>query len=135
MATTTTSIQTINPSDMIYERASSTLSDPVLAGAQNRVLLSWRKDPTHGDALLMAVGSDQHDNSIYTWIVDGVTLPISGASRVGSIAHPFYFPSIMRVHVSVLVLVSNNNLVAYPNNGLNPTDQIPYEALMIARWE
>lgn len=120
--------------DFIYERKSSTLVNPVPANTTNFLLLSWTKSLTRGDALLTAVGTDQHDNSIYTWVVDGVTLPISGAARVGSVHDPFIFPDPVRVKASVILYVTNNNAVAYPNNGLNPSDQMPYEGVMIARW-
>ena len=120
--------------DFIYERKSSTLANPVPANTTNHPLLTWTKSLTSGDALLTAVGTDQHDNSIYTWVVDGVTLPISGAARVGSVHDPFIFPDPVRVKASVILYVTNNNAVAYPNNGLNPSDQMPYEGVMIARW-
>ena len=120
--------------DFLYERKSSSLANPVPPGAAKYILLSWSKPLTRGDALLTAVGTDQHDNSVYTWVVDGVTLPISGAARVGSIHDPFKFPDPIRVKSSVMLFIANNNAVAYPNNGLNPSDQIPYEGVMIARW-
>lgn len=120
--------------DFIYERKSSSLANPVVAGASNTLLLQWVKSAARGDALLIAVGTDQHDNSIYTWIVDGVTLPISGSARVGSIHDPFVFPDPVRVQSSVALYITNNNSVAYPNNGLDPSDQIPYEGVMVARW-
>jgi hypothetical protein len=120
--------------DFIYERKSSTLANPVPASASRYLLLSWSKPLTRGDALLTAVGTDQHDNSAYTWVVDGITLPISGVARVGSVHSPFVFPDPIRVKTNVILYVTNNNLVAYPNNGLDPSDQIPYEGVMIARW-
>lgn len=120
--------------ELIYERVASTLADPIIAGAQNKKLIMWKKPATRGDALLVAVGTDQHDNSSYRWVVDGVALPISGASRVGSVTDPFYFPVPLRIRFSVFLYITNNNLVAYPNNGLDPANQIPYEGVMIARW-
>jgi hypothetical protein len=120
--------------DFIYERKSSSLSSPVPANTTNYLLLLWIKPLTRGDALLTAVGTDQHDNSIYTWVVDGVTLPISGSARVGSIHDPFVFPDPIRVQSSVILYITNKNGVAYPNNGLELSDSIPYEGVMIARW-
>jgi len=120
--------------DFIYERKSSSLSNPVPANATRYLLLSWSKPLNRGDALITAVGSDQHDNSIYTWVVDGVTLPISGSARVGSIFAPFILPDPIRVKSNVLLYITNNNAVPYPNNGLDPADQMPYEGVMIARW-
>ena len=120
--------------DFIYERRASSLAFPVPPVTTNFLLLSWAKPLTRGDALLTAVGTDQHDNSSYTWVVDGTTLPISGSARVGSIYDPFIFPDAVRVKSSVVLYVTNNNAVPYPNNGLNPSDQIPYEGVMIARW-
>jgi len=120
--------------DFIYERKSSSLANPIAASTSNNLLLAWIKPPTRGDALLIAAGTDQHDNSVYTWVVDGTTLPISGAARVGSIHDPFVFPDPIRVQTSVLLYITNNNTVAYPNNGLDPSDQIPYEGVLVARW-
>ena len=99
------------------------------------ILLQWVKDPTRGDMILLGVGTDQHDNSYYTWTVDGNVLPISGTSRVGSITNPFYFPIPIRVQSSIVLTVTNNNTVAYPNNGIDPTSQVPYECVFIGKWE
>jgi hypothetical protein len=120
--------------DFIYERKASTMAFPVPPNTTNYILISWAKPLTRGDALITAIGTDQHDNSSYTWVVDGVTLPVSGTARAGSIFEPFVFPNPVRVKSSVVLYVTNNNAVAYPNNGLNPSDQIPYEGVMIARW-
>jgi hypothetical protein len=120
--------------DLIYERVASSLASPVNAGEQNRLLVSWIKPQTRGDAMLLGVGTDQHDNSLYSWVVDGVVLPISGAVRVGTVTEPFYFPLPIRVKVSVQLYVTNNNGVAYPNGGLDPANQIPYEGVMLAKW-
>lgn len=126
--------QSVTGSDLVYERSSSSLANPVLGGATDHALLSWVKSPSRGDALLLAVGTDQHDNSSYKWVVDGVELPINGSARVGSITEPFYFPTPIRVKSSVILYVTNNNSVAYPNSGLDPANQVPYECVMIARW-
>jgi hypothetical protein len=120
--------------DLIYERAASSLALPVNPAEQNHLTISWIKPVTRGDALLLGVGTDQHDNSLYSWVVDGVVLPISGAVRVGSVTDPFYFPVPIRVKSSVLLYITNNNAVAYPNNGIDPADQIPYEGVMVAQW-
>ncbi len=126
--------ESIPNGDFVYERRSSTLANPVPANTTNYLLLTYAKPLTRGDLLLTAVGTDQHDNSIYTWVVDGVTLPISGAARAGSIFQPFVLPDPVRVKTNVILYVTNNNGVAYPNNGLDPADQMPYECVMIARW-
>ncbi|HPE06176.1 MAG TPA: hypothetical protein PLW50_00445 [Smithellaceae bacterium] len=120
--------------DFVYERAASTLAVPVKAAAQNYLLLSYAKPTTRGDLLLTALGTDQHDNSLYTWKVDGVTLPISGSARVGSIHSPFQLPIPIRVKTNVQLYVTNNNAVAYPNNGLEPSDAMPYEGVFIGQW-
>jgi hypothetical protein len=125
---------TILPSDMIYERTASTLGAPVPAGSKLYQLFSWSKSPTRGNVLLLGLGNDQHDNSYYQWVVDGTILPISGAARVGSITQPYIFPIPIIVKSSVQLYVTNSNAVNYPNNGLDPASQVPYECVMIARW-
>ena len=135
MAITFSSSPGILAGDLVYERASSSLASPIAPGAQDTILLNWAKDPTRGNMLLLGLGSDQHDNSYYRWLVDGVELPISGASRVGTITNPFYFPTPIRVQSSVILMITNNNAVAYPNNGLDPASQVPYECAFIGKWE
>ena len=134
MTITFSKISSQNGSDLIYERSSSSLANPVAANASGNILLSWTKTTTKGDALILAVGTDQHDNAVYTWKFDGVTLPISGSARAGSLNNPFVFPQPIRVKSNVILYVTNNNSVAYPNNGLDPSDQIPFEGMFIGRW-
>lgn len=121
-------------SDLIYERVASSFADPVNPGVQDKVLMAWVKSPTRGDALILAIGTDQHDNSYYKWVVDGVVLPISGSARAGSISEPFILPTPIRVKRSVILYITNSNGVAYPNNGLDPANIQPYECVMIGRW-
>jgi len=75
-------------SDLVYERVASTLAAPVPAGASDYVLINWTVPNTRKGILLTSVGTDQHDNTRYTWVVDGVILPISGSARAGSILQP-----------------------------------------------
>ena len=127
----------INPSDIVYERDASTLASPVAAGATDSVVLTW-SNPYAGvkELYVYAVGNDQHDNSEYTWEFDSTEMTeITGSSRVGSITDPFRFPAPIKVKYSVRCLVTNNNLVAYPNNGVEPADSIPYEAVFFGIWD
>ena len=74
----------IPPGNFVYERRSSTISEPVPALTSGYRLLYFQK-PSHRERfLLYGVGTDQHTESDYTWVVDDVTLPISGAARVGT---------------------------------------------------
>ena len=120
----------IDPQNFIYVRNASTLAIPVVAGAQNYVLISWVKPPTQGNALIESIGTDQHDNSIYTWVIDGNTMPFSGAARVGSIQNPYVFQDPVICQNSVFLYITNNNLIAYPNNGVDPADAIPYRGVI-----
>jgi hypothetical protein len=124
----------IDPENFIYVRNASTLAIPIVAGAQNYTLISWVKDPSQGNALIEAIGTDQHDNSIYTWVIDGTTMPFSGSARVGSIQQPYEFLDPIICQQSVLLYITNNNSIAYPNNGVDPADAIPYEGLFTGRW-
>lgn len=121
-------------SDLVYERVASTLVAPVPAATTDYVLINWSIPNTRKGMLLTSVGSDQHDNTYYTWIVDGVTLPISGSARAGSILQPYMFDSPIRVETSIVLRVTNGNAVAYPNAGPNPSDAIPYEGVFTGWW-
>jgi len=124
----------VDPENFIYVRNASTLANPVIAGAQNYVIISWVKDPSQGNALIESMGTDQHDNSLYTWVIDGTTMPFSGAARVGSIAEPYVFKDPIICQQLVLLYITNNNAIAYPNNGADPADLIPYEGIFTGRW-
>jgi hypothetical protein len=123
------------PSNFVYERRASTLAVPVPASAVGYKLIDWTNPyyPTK-QLILEAIGTDQHDNSIYTWVIDGVVLESSGAARVGSVTEPFKFGSEIRVTNSIALLIDNNNGVGYPNAGINPIDATPYEGVFIGRW-
>jgi hypothetical protein len=123
------------PSNLVYERRASSLTSPVPANTVGYKLIDWTNPfyPSR-DLILEGVGTDQHDNSNYTWIMDGTTVPISGVGRVGSITNPFMFKSEIRVSNSIVLLIDNNNGVGYPNAGINPIDATPYEGVFIGRW-
>lgn len=123
------------PSNFVYERKSSSLAVPVPANTTGYKLIDWTNPnyPTK-QLILEAIGTDQHDNSVYTWIIDGTVLETSGPARVGSVTKPFEFKSEIRVSNSVVLTIDNNNGVGYPNAGINPIDATPYEAVFIGRW-
>ena len=54
--------------DLVYERAASSLASPIVAGAQDTILLSWAKDPTRGNMLLLG---SQDGSSTTTVTTDG----------------------------------------------------------------
>lgn len=126
----------IMPTDFVYERVSSTLENPVPPRTENYLLLDWNEPERTGRPFfLVAVGSDQHDNSYYRWVVDDITLPISGPARAGSIFNPLVFPRPILVRRYVRLFVSNFNDVPYPNNNLNLlSDLVPYEGVIYGYW-
>jgi len=120
--------------DLVYYRVASTYDEPVPAKAKDYKLLDF-KVPQYVQALVLyAVGSDQHDNSYYRWVVDDIDMPISGKVAVGSPEKPFYFKEPVIVRRYVALYVTNNNDVPYPNTGPDPLDPVPYEAVIIGRW-
>jgi hypothetical protein len=123
------------PSNFVYERKASTLAVPVPAAAVGYKLIDWTNPyyPTK-QLILEAIGTDQHDNSVYTWVIDGVVLDCSGPARIGSVTEPYQFKSEVRVSNSIVLLIDNNNGVGYPNAGINPIDATPYEGVFIGRW-
>jgi len=125
----------IDPRDFVYERRASTLEKPVPANAKNYPLIDWNEPERTGRVFyLCAIGSDQHDNSYYHWIVDEVELPVSGEARVGGIYDPLVFPKPIKVRKGIKLLIDNNNSVPYPNDGSEPSDPIPYEGVFIGFW-
>ena len=126
----------IDPTDFVYERRASTLSNPVPAGAKKYKLIEWNEPERLGKTFyLVGLGSDQHDNSYYYWLVDGRELPISGEARAGTIYEPFIFPRPIKVVRRIVFMVDNNNDKAYPNPGGEPEDKIPYEGMFFGFWE
>ncbi len=130
-----TSFVDINPALIFYERRSSTLADPVPAQTIGYKLLRFAKtDPRR--LRIMAIGTDQHDNSVYHWFIDGNYIEsISGPAAVGTIQNPFVFPYPVRVENSIELLIDNNNGKSYPNDsGTYPADRVPYECVVIGVW-
>ena len=125
----------IPPGNFVYERRASTIADPVPALTTNYRLLYWNKPTDRDKFLLYGLGSDQHLNSTYTWVVDGVTLPISGDARVGSIESPYFFPEPILVTSTVILYVTNSGAVAYPRvDAADPDAEYPYECLIFGRY-
>lgn len=123
------------PDNFVYERVASTYLAPVTAGATDYALIDYIVPTTQTALYLYGVGSDQHDNSTYEWVVDTKNLAINGSARAGSIADPYIFPAPIRVTSRIRLLITNNNAVAYPNNGTEPSDAVPYEGVFFGRWE
>lgn len=124
----------IPPKNFVYERRASTLSNPIPSGASGYVLLRWTIPSTRHHLLLYGIGTDQHLNSTYTWTVDGVELPISGAARVGTPDEPYMFPEPLYVSGSIVLYISNDNAVGYPNAGGKPDDEYSYECIIVGRY-
>lgn len=123
------------PSNFVYERKSSSLAVPVPANTQGYKLIDWTNPYYPSRQLILeALGTDQHDNSKYTWIVDGIVMDLSGPARVGSVTEPYHFKSEIRVSSTIVLLIDNNNGVPYPNSGVSPIDATPYEGVFIGRW-
>lgn len=124
----------IPPKNFVYERRSSTLTNPIAAATSGNVLLRWTVPSNRDHLLLYGIGTDQHLNSTYTWTVDGVELPISGVARVGTPEQPYMFPEPIYVSGIIILYITNDNLVAYPNTGNLPDDEYPYECLIVGRY-
>lgn len=120
--------------DFVYRRVASTYDEPVPANTKDYKLFEWKIPSRVGYFYLFAVGTDQHDNSYYRWVVDGEELPINGPVAVGTVDDPFYFPSPIRVYNRITLYVSNFNDKEYPNTGSDPLDPVPYECVIIGRW-
>lgn len=123
------------PSSFVYERRSSSIASPVPATTSNYELLRWVVPTGRDHFLLYGLGTDQHLDSDYKWIVDGVELPINGAARVGTPEEPYVFPEPIYVSGSVILYITNDNAVAYPNAGVLPDDEYPYECMIYGRFE
>ena len=122
------------PNNFVYERRASTLTSSVPAGSSGYTLLYWTVPHGYDHALVGAVGTDQHLSSYYTWVVDGVDLPISGPASVGSAQEPFVFPVPLYVSGYIALYINNFNTVAYPNTGTNPDDEYGYECVFIGQY-
>ena len=123
-------------SALFYERRASTLIDPVPADTEGYSLLYYNKtDPR--PLKIVSLGTNQHDNSVYHWIVDGEEVEaISGPAAIGSITQPYVFPKPIRVYVSIELRVDNLNLKAYPNDSATSmVDRVPYECVVNGIWE
>lgn len=134
MVETTRSIG-MPPSSFVYERRSSTITDPIPAFTSGYELLRWNVPEERDHFLLYGLGTDQHLNSVYTWIVDGVELPINGAARIGSPEEPYIFPEPLYISGSIVLTITNGNAVAYPNVGVLPDDEYSYECMIYGRYE
>jgi hypothetical protein len=134
--TNTVGSKVISPTDLVYVRKASTLTDPVPAGASDFALISW-ENPNYPSRrlILEALGTDQHDNSAYKWIIDGYELSISGPAAVGSVTNPMKLDSQITVSQSIKLLITNTNGVDYPNTvGSLLLDRVPYEGVFVGHW-
>ncbi len=125
----------ILPQNFVYERRASTLTSSVPATTSGYKLLEWYVPRGKPAAVIYSIGTDQHMSSTYTWVFDGYSLPISGAASPGSIEHPYIFPEPILVSSSIILYIGNANAVAYPNTGVKPDDEFPYECVVNGRYE
>lgn len=130
------------PRSFVYERRSSTLTNPIPALTSNYELLRWVVPNDRNHFLLYGLGTDQHLNSDYKWVVDGVELPINGSARVGTPEEPYIFPEPIYVSGTVVLYITNDNTVDYPNSTIpappllrTPYDEYPYECMIYGRCE
>jgi hypothetical protein len=130
------SANVMNASSLFYERVASTLENPVPADTEGYTLFRFEKiDPR--PLRITSLGTSQHDNSVYHWIVDGTELKaISGPAAIGSIVSPYVFPKPIRVYVSIELRIDNLNLKPYPNDmATSLVDRLPYECVLNGIWE
>jgi len=120
---------------LIYERRSSTMAKPVPALTSNYELLKWSVPDNMDHFLLYGIGTDQHQNSTYKWVVDDVELPINGTSRVGTLLNPYVFPIPIFVSGTISLYVTNDNTDPYPNIHGRVDDAFPYECVIYGRYE
>jgi hypothetical protein len=127
---------TMSASSLFYERVASTLAKPVPANTEGYTLFRFEKtDPR--PLRITSLGTSQHDNVVYHWIIDGSEFKaISGPAAVGTILKPYVFPRPIRVYVSIELRVDNLNLKAYPNDAATSmVDRIPFECVVNGIWE
>lgn len=121
---------------LFYERMASTLATPVPANAMGYSLFYYDKQDTR-PLQIVSIGTDQHDNSVYHWYIDGVRIDsISGPAAIGSIYAPYRFPHPVRVNRSIELKIDNLNGKAYPNSTATVSaDRMPYECVIAGVWE
>lgn len=132
------SLEPIDISEFVYLRKASTLEEPVPAETNDYELFFWNNNSYLSKNLLIKeIGTDQHDNTIYKWYIDGNYVEsISGSCRIGSISKPFKFSTPIRVRKSIKLCISNGNSCDYPNNNASAvSDMIPYEFFISGVWE
>lgn len=121
---------------LFYERVASTLENPVPADTTDYQLFRFEKTDSR-PLRITSVGTSQHDNAAYHWLIDNVELQaISGPAAVGTIMHPYVFPKPVRVRASIELRVDNLNLKAYPNDdATSMVDRMPFECVINGIWE
>lgn len=125
----------MNASSLFYERLASTLADPVPANVSKYTLFRFEKNDPR-PLRITSIGTSQHDNAAYHWYIDGSRVDsISGPAAIGTILHPYVFPSPIRVYVSIELRVDNNNPKPYPNDdATSAVDRIPFECVVNGIW-
>jgi len=126
----------MNASSLFYERVASTLDEPVPADTRSYRLFRFEKDDPR-PLRITSIGTSQHDNAAYHWIIDGTELKaVSGPAAIGSILNPYKFPKPIRVYVSIELRVDNLNLKPYPNDDATSlVDRMPFECVVNGIWE
>jgi len=121
---------------LFYERRASSLVAPVPASTEGHQLFYFEKTDLR-PLRITSLGTNQHDNSVYHWIIDGTEVgSISGPAAIGTILNPYVFPRAIRVYVSIELRIDNYNLKAYPNDSATTmTDRVPYECVVNGIWE
>ena len=119
---------------LVYERRSSTLTDPIPAHTTDYELLNWSVPKGRDHFLLYGLGTDQHLNSNYKWVVDDVELPINGSSRIGTVEKPYIFPEPIFVSGTISLYITNDNDIPYPNT-FHIVYAYPYECMIYGRCE
>jgi len=120
---------------LFYERHASTLTTPVPANVQGHRLFRYEKSDLR-PLQIVSLGTDQHDNSVYHWYIDGTRVDsISGSAAIGSVMQPYRLPRPIRVELSIELKIDNYNGKAYPNDGAAlPVDRVPYECVVSGFW-
>ena len=125
----------MNASSLFYERRASTLINPVPANTVGHQLFYFEKK-TERPLKITSLGTNQHDNSVYHWIIDGTEIEAISGPAIGTVLEPYVFPKPIRVYVSIELRIDNYNLKAYPNESADTmVDRIPYECVVNGIWE